>query len=118
MESGRRTGHRSENDHEAVTGLRDWNRLSVSSRRRSSYARVRFRLRVCTQRLCTQPHFGRMLGAKCDLQFASEGGNLSCLVFMDGTIQGEEYQLFSSISWTKVFKHNHSVNYRYEGKIL
>ena len=23
------------------------------------------RLRVCTQRLCTQPHFGCMLGAKC-----------------------------------------------------
>ncbi len=42
----------------------------------------------------------------CLYQFASEGGNLSCLVFMDGTIQGEENQLFSSISWTKVFKLN------------
>ena len=45
-------------------------------KRRSSYDRVRHRLRICTQRLCTQPHFGCRLGSKCVCIYLPRKGEL------------------------------------------
>lgn len=59
MRRGRPQGHRREQDLWHL-GARISERLLCSPRKQAIHPE-----RLCTQRLCTQPHFGCMLGAKC-----------------------------------------------------